>query len=312
MQQARALRIDDLNYTELTPAWQEEVRTAAKHIHVCLAMVAFVVICFTTEAMPLPGVAFCIGLILVFSGIVSRREVASLFWSDACWFIMGSLMFAVAFVKTGVDKRICLMIFRTLAKPSVGWITLIMILVIAPSAAFISDHALAAIFLPIAIILYNNSLSKENPQDLELAKMLMITIAMACNIGGFGSPSGGARNVIMMTYMEDMFGITMGYGQWIVYAFPFVLIMMPILWVLINKRFKPKIHDLTPALNTLKSDIAKMGGWNKKQIIAIIIFLIMLFGWITEKNLIHSLFGIRLGIGVIAVAGAVAYLLEGW
>ncbi len=69
---------------------------------------------------------------------------------------------------------------------------------------------------------------------------------------------------------------------------------------------------MTPALYTLKSDIAKMGGWNKKQIIAIIIFLIMLFGWITEKNLIHSLFGIRLGIGVIAVAGAVAYLLEGW
>ena len=311
MQEARTLRLNELNYAGLTPGLQKEVRTAANHIHVCLAMVAFVVICFTTEAMPLPGVAFCIGLILVFSGIVSRREVASLFWSDACWFIMGSLMFAVAFVKTGVDKRICLLIFRKMAKPSVGWITLILILVIAPCAAFISDHALAAIFLPIAIILYNNSLSPDNPQDPELAKMLMITIAMACNIGGFGSPSGGARNVIMMTYMEDMFGITMGYWQWMVYAFPFVVIMIPILWFLINKRFKPKIHDLTPALQSLKNDIARMGGWNKKQIIAIIIFLIMLFGWITEKNLIHSLLGIRLGIGVIAVAGAVAYLLAG-
>ena len=58
--------------------------------------------------------------------------------------------------------------------------------------------------------------------------MLMITIAMACNIGGFGAPSGGARNVIIMTYLEDMFGITMGYGQWMIYGMPFVLIMIPV------------------------------------------------------------------------------------
>jgi anion transporter len=311
MKRANSLRQEELAYGMLSKAQQQKVDVAAKHIRVCVAMVAFVVTCFITEAMPLPGVAFCIGLILVFSGIVSRREVASLFWSDACWFIMGSLMFAAAFVKTGVDKRICLLIFKSLAKPSVGFITLILIAVIAPSASFISDHALAAIFLPIAMILYANSLGGEHAEDMELAKMLMITIAMACNIGGFGSPSGGARNVIMMTYMEDMFGITMGYGQWLVYGMPFVLIMIPILWLLINWRFKPKIKDLGPALNTLRQDIERMGGWNRKQIIAVTIFLLMLFGWITEKNLLLNLFGIRLGIGVIAVAGAITYLLTG-
>lgn len=308
---ARALRHEKLTYEMLTPDQKKSVDKAARHIQVCVAMAAFVVVCFITEAIPLPGVAFCIGLILVFSGIVSRSDVAQLYWSDACWFIMGSLMFAAAFVKTGVDKRICLVIFRSLAKPSIGWITAIIILVIAPAAAFISDHALAAIFLPIAVILYSNSLSINVPEDKELIKMLLITIAMACNIGGFGSPSGGARNVIMMTYMEDMLGITMGYGQWIIYGMPFVIIMMPILWILINWRFKPRIRDLTPALDTLKSDISKMGGWNRKQIVAVVIFLVMLFSWITEKNLILDLTGIRLGIGVLALAGAVAYLLTG-
>lgn len=311
MQRARNLRQEELSFSMLNSEQQEAVRSAAKKIKVCIAMVAFVVVCFVTEAIPLPGVAFCIGLILVFSGIVGREQIAQLYWSDACWFIMGSLMFAAAFVKTGVDKRICLLIFRSLAKPSVRWVTFIMILVIAPAASFISDHALAAIFLPIGIILYANSLSSEVPEDRELAKMLMITIAMACNIGGFGSPSGGARNVIMMTYLEDMFGITVGYGQWIVYGMPFVLIMMPILWFTVNWRFKPKIHDLKPALTTLKRDIGHMGGWNKKQVIAVIIFLVMFLGWVTEQNLIKSLIGIRLGIGVIAVAGAVTYLLSG-
>jgi len=311
MEQGRNLRYEQLAYDDLSPKDQARAREAARKIKLCIAMVAFVVVCFVTEAIPLPGVAFCIGLILVFGGVVSRRNVASLFWSDACWFIMGSLMFAAAFVKTGVDKRICLLLFKRLARPSVGVVTGILILVIAPAASFISDHALAAMFLPIAIVLYSNSIGGRIPVDPELGKMLMICICMACNIGGFGSPSGGARNVIMMTYLEDMFGMSMGYGEWILFGMPFVLIMMPILWLLIRWRFKPKVRDMGPALETLKKDIARMGGWNRKQVIAVVIFVVMLFGWITDKSLIRSLLGFEVGIGVIAVAGAVAYLLLG-
>jgi len=311
MVQARNLRYDQLDYEMLSEKQKKRVDDWAMSILVCIAMVGFVVTCFITEAMPLPGVAFCVGLILVFSGVIPRTEIAQLYWSDAVWFIMGSLMFAAAFVKTGVDKRICLLIFSRLAKPSVAWVTAIMILVIAPAASFISDHALAAIFLPIGIVLYSNSLSKHVPEDGELAKLMMITIAMACNIGGFGSPSGGARNVILMTYMEDMFGISIGYGQWMLYGMPFVLTMMPITWFVINRTFKPQIRDLRPAMEALKKDIDRMGGWNRKQIIAVVVFVAMFLGWVTEKNLILSLTGIRLGIGVVAMAGAVAYLLTG-
>jgi len=311
MLKGRELRAETLTYDKLPAAEKKLADKAARKIKICIAMVAFVVICFLTECMPLPGVAFCVGLILVFSGVVGREEVAGLYWSDACWFIMGSLMFAAAFVKTGVDKRICLLLFKYLARPRVGLILAILILVISPAAAFISDHALAAMFLPIAIILYTNSLTEEIPVDKELAKMLVIGIAMACNIGGFGSPSGGARNVILMTYLEDMFGISVTYGQWILYGGPFVLIMMPALWLLLRWRFKPRIQDLGPALETLKRDISRMGSWNRKQILAVVIFLTMLFGWITESNLLKALLGARLGIGVLAVAGAVAYLLAG-
>ncbi|MFH1811151.1 MAG: DASS family sodium-coupled anion symporter [Pseudomonadota bacterium] len=311
MLDARELRNTKLTYAELDSKDKATADRAARNLKLCIAMVIFVVICFVTEAIPLPGVAFCMGLILVFGGVVTRQEVASMMWSDAVWFIMGSLMFATAFVVTGVDKRICLVLFRALAKPSVKVITFILILVIAPCAAFISDHALAAMFLPIAIILYSNSLSEKVPQDSELAKMLVICVAMACNIGGFGAPSGGARNVIIMTYLEDMFGISMSYGRWMLFGMPFVIIMMPVLWVLLNWRFKPRIHDLSPALATLRKDIDRMGGWSRQQVIALAIFLIMLFGWITESSLLEQWLGIRLGIGVLAVAGAVAYLLTG-
>ena len=312
MKRAFQLRTDDLKYELLSQEDKKLADKGAWHIKAAIAMVVFVVFCFMTECIPLPGVAFCIGLILVFTGVVTRQEVAMLYWDDACWFIMGSLMFAAAFVKTGVDKRVCLMMFRKLAVPNVRWITLIIFIIIAPLAAFISDHALAAMFLPIGMLLYQNSLTEEVLEDKELAKLLMISIAMACNIGGPGAPSGGARNVIMMTYLNDMFGLDIGYFQWVTYCFPFLILMIPLTWFMVNWRFKPKITSLAPAMTYLEAQIGRAGGWNRKQIWALIIFLIMVFGWFTEKSFYDMrIIPVRLGIGVIAVAGAVAYILAG-
>jgi len=312
MKSAFTLRRDGLTFESLGDDQKKMAEKGAWHIKVAIAMSVFVVFCFLTECIPLPGVAFCIGLILVFTGVVDREVVAGLYWSDACWFIMGSLMFAAAFVKTGVDKRVCLMMFKKLAVPNVKWITLIFFLIITPLAAFISDHALAAMFLPIGMLLYQNSLTREIPEDPELGKMLMITIAMACNLGGPGAPSGGARNVIMMTYLNDMFGFDIGYFQWITYCFPFLIIMIPLGWFFVNRRFKPKVRSLAPAMAHLEREIGKMGGWNRRQIWALIIFIVMVTGWFTEKILYTSgWIPVRLGIGVIAMAGAVAYIFAG-
>lgn len=292
---------------------EERARAArgARHLKLCLALAALVVYCLLTEAMPLPGVAFLVGVALVLGGVVSRREVASLYWTDACWFILGSLMCAAAFVRTGVDRRICLAVFSSLARPRVAAVIAILILVLAPASSFISDHALAAMFLPVGILLYETSVREHGQGDPELAKLLMITICMATNIGGFGAPSGGARNVIVMGYLEEMADVSIGYGRWLLMAMPFVLLMMPILWLLLRWRFRPRTVDLGPALARVRADVARPSGWDRRQVAAIVIFLLMLAGWITEENLLARLLGVRLGIGVIAIMGALAYLLGG-
>jgi anion transporter len=306
------LRLETLDYDKLNEKDRKTADAGVWKVKVALAVTVFTVFCFVTACIPLPAVAFCIGLIFTLTGVVSRTEVASLFWSDAVWFIMGSLMFAAAFVKTGVDRRICLMLFNKLAKPSVAAITLVLILVIAPAASFISDHALAAIFLPIAIILFRGASGEDRAPDMELGKMLVITVAMACNIGGFGAPSGGARNVIMMTYLEDMFGIDIGYFTWITYAMPFVIIMIPLTWIAIQWRFKPKVKDLSRAMSYLKEDIARMGKWSRQQVVTLIIFVVMVFLWFTEKEFYEmGIYPIRMGIGVVALAGGVAYIMAG-
>jgi sodium-dependent dicarboxylate transporter 2/3/5 len=302
----------NLPLEKLSPAEMKQVKKGGFYVKVAVATVVFVVCSFMTEAIPLPMVAFCVGIIGMLTGIFTRENVASIYWSDATWFIMGSLMFAAAFVKTGVDRRIALMMFGRLKSPSLKWITAIIIVIISPLTMFMSDHALAAMFLPIGIMLYTTATSAEGKDDPELGKILMITIAMACNLGGSLAPSGAARNIIMMSYAQEMFGVDIGFGQWMVYCVPFLFFVMPITWLVINWRFKPVITDLGPSMAMVKESIAKTGSkWTRDQKWAVLIFVVMLFCWITEKNLILDLTGIRFGIGVLAVMGAIAYILSG-
>jgi sodium-dependent dicarboxylate transporter 2/3/5 len=312
MDRAYQLRTGTLSFDNLNENEKAKAVKAGFHVKMAVGIVLFVVLCFMTEAIPLPMVAFGIGIIALLSGIVNRETIAGLYWSDATWFIMGSLMFATAFVKTGVDKRIAMMMFGRLKNPDIKWVTLIIICIIAPLTMFMSDHALAAMFLPIGILLYTASTSAAGGEDPELAKMLMITIAMACNLGGSLAPSGAARNIIMMSYAEDMFGIGIGFGRWCLYCMPFLIFTIPATWIVINWRFKPSIRNLGDALAIAKQETMKVGGrWSRQQKVAVTIFLIMLFCWITENNLLLKLTGIRFGIGVLAVMGAVAYILVG-
>jgi anion transporter len=306
------IKTEGIALADLEPAQRAKMEKAGFHVKVAVATVAFVVGCFVTEAIPLPMVAFCIGIIALVTGIFDRETMPSLYWSDATWFIMGSLMFAAAFVKTGVDRRIGVMMFGKLKKPSVRWVTLIIVVIIAPLTMFMSDHALAAMFLPIGILLYTTATAAAGGDDPELGKMLMITIAMACNLGGSLAPSGAARNIIMMSYAEDMYGVSIGFGQWMLYCVPYLLFVVPITWLVINWRFKPRITDLGPSIRVVREQIEREGGrWTRPQILSLVIFLVMLTCWITEKNLLYQLTGIRFGIGVLAVMGAVAYMLAG-
>ena len=313
MKEGHSLITEKLTFDQLTDKEKEKAQKAGFHVQASVGIVLFVVFCFMTEAIPLPMVAFSIGVIALMCGIVDRNNMPMLYWSDATWFIMGSLMFATAFVKTGVDKRIAMMMFGKLKNPDVKWVTLIIVVIIAPLTMFMSDHALAAMFLPLGILLYTATASASGNDDPELAKMLMMTIAMAANLGGSLAPSGAARNLIMMGYTEDMFGFSITFVQWLVYCSPFLLYLIPITWIVLNWRFKPEQRSLANAMALVKSEVNKVGGggWTRPQIISLTIFIVMFTSWITENNLILQWTGIRFGVGVLAVMGGIAYILAG-
>lgn len=264
-----------------------------------LALLSFVVICFFTEAIPLPAVALVIGSYQVLMGITGFREVPKTFMADAVAFIMGALMIGAVLVKHGIHNRIALFILR-LSGTNVTRVTFGIVTFCALCAGFVSEHATATIMLPVGMGIV--ALSGGIEKVPRLGKMLMLSIAYGCVIGGLASPSGGARNALMIGFLQQ-YGITISYGEWIIMAFPFTLIMIPIVVFWLNKLFKPEVKDLKEAVEKIKADMAKEGGLTTQGKMALVLFIAVLFLWITQSH--------HIGLGNIAVMGAIAALILG-
>lgn len=254
-----------------------------------------------TEPIPLPAIAMYILVMEVYLGIGSANDIAKSFMNDAVFFIMGSLMLAVAIIKQGWDARIALGII-TLTGNKTRNIVFGFTAISAILASFIGEHTVAAIMLPIAMTLIHfTSEDKEKVQNL--SAVLLFSIAYGALVGSIGTPSGGGRNVIMIDYLRDS-GLSMSYINWMLRVYPLVLIQIPIVsWVLM-KSFTPEFIKLDSGVRKLVVQVAKSAEMTGRNTIAAVIFLLVFAGWI--------FFSESVGLGTIALTGVLMYLVGGF
>ncbi len=254
-----------------------------------------------SEAIPLPGIAFIIITLEVYFGIGDANSIAKSFMNDAVFFIMGSLMLAVAIVRQGWDKRIALGIIW-LTGNKTHFVAFGFAAISALLASFIGEHTVAAIMLPIALSLISYT-SKNRKKVTRLAAYLLFSIAYGSLIGSVGTPSGGGRNVILMHYWQEFGMPEISYLEWMKYAYPLIIIQIPILsWILL-KNFPPEFAILDTGVRRLKAQVAKSDSITAKKILALIIFIFVFLGWV--------IFSESIGLGIIALTGVVLYLITG-
>ena len=249
----------------------------------------------------MPAVAILILILEVIFGIDTPNGVAESFMSDAVFFIMGSLMLAVAIVSQGLDKRLALGIIRMTGNKT--WrIVFGFVAISAILSSFIGEHTVAAMMLPVALTLVRNT-SEDKAVVHTLAKLLLFSIAYGCAMGSIGTPSGGGRNVIMIGYISE-FGLgNISYLKWIKYAYPMLILEIPLAVIILWFTFRPEQTILDSAVRKLKIDVTKTGKMTGNQILAIAIFIAVFFGWVFLSPV--------LGLGIIALIGVFLYLSFG-
>lgn len=269
--------------------------------HRTLIIVITTLILIISESIPLPAVAILILIMEVTLGVDSPDGVAASFMSDAVFFIMGSLMLAVSIVHQGLDKRLALAIINVTGNKTLS-ITFGFVTVSALMSSFIGEHTVAAMMLPVVLALIKNA-GLDTTKATKLSTLLLFSIAYGCALGSIGTPSGGGRNVIMIGYLSE-FGLgDISYLEWMKYAYPMLLIEIPVAVAVLWFTFTPKQKSLDTAIRKLKVNVAKSGKLTGNQLMAILVFILVFLGWVFLSPFI--------GLGIVALTGVFFYLTFG-
>ena len=247
--------------------------------YIVLVMSIVATILFITEPIPLPTVALLIivGQVLLLD--LDSTKVAKTLMTDSVLFIMGSLMLAVAVVKQQLDKRIAWYIVKMTGTKTVS-ICFGITVVSGILASFVGEHTVAAMMLPVGITLI--TLTSDNPKRVRnLAAVLLFSICYGCSVAGIGTPSGGARNAIMVGYWKEFFydptspesfKYLMDYWQWMTYAYPLFLVQLPFVTLILFVTFKPEYKDLSRGVAKLRTQILMQGPLRPSAWLSIIFF----------------------------------------
>jgi len=279
----------------------------AHQIQLIIALLAMCVIFFATEAIPMPAVALIIGLVQLFFGITEPSRIVSTYAHDAVWFIAGSLAIGATLVKYGLDKRIGMLVMK-ISGTKTKMVVLGLLLGTAIPSAFINEASIAPMFVPIALALF--TLTNKTIPAPRLGKLLMMSIAVGCMIGAPMSPSGGARNAIMIGFLSNI-GVEVSFFQWMSMGVFYTVVMSVLMAFVLPMVFKPEVADLSHAVTTLRTDLEKHGKMNRKQYLVAGIMLLVVFMWITDKSITNNILGFSLGLGGVAITGAVLYMILG-
>ena len=266
-----------------------------------LIIVIMAIILIIFEPIPLPGVAIMMLFLQVLLGIDGPNDVAKSFMSDAVFFIMGSLMLAVAIVSQGLDSRLALGIIKLTGNKT--WrIVLGFVSISAFLSSFIGEHTVTAMMMPVGLTLIYNT-STDRAVTKNLAALILFSIAYGSAMGSIGTPSGGGRNVIMIGYWQEFGVADITYLGWMKYAYPMLLFEIPIAVAILWFTFKPKQKILDSAIRKLKIQVAKKGAMTGQDLTTIIVFCIVFLGWV--------FFSDKFGLGIIALMGVFLYLVLG-
>lgn len=264
-----------------------------------LALLAFLIISFITEAFPLGAAIGVIYTWIVLAGVVPADNAAKLFANDVNWFLLGALMIAAVLVKYRFHKRVLIIILKIFGtKTKVLLFGLMAFATLA--SAFIADHTVAALLLPIVIAIVEASGGFKKVPNL--AKLLLFGIAYSAAVGGLITPSGGSRNIIMMGYLDQFYGVSMTFKGWVTMAAPVGILLLPIVWTILYWKFKPEIKDLKDVVTDIKTEMS-VSRVTFKEIGVFLIFLGILAMWIFEGD----------GrLGMIAILGGALFLILGF
>ncbi|MFH2048045.1 MAG: SLC13 family permease [bacterium] len=273
-------KIDEENKKVKIPQSPEKV---AFKVEVMLCILIVAALFWASGAVPVGITALLVGVIMYFTGILQPDDITGAYAKDAVFFIFGVLAISVAISKTGLDRRIGLLLLgpaKTLPR-----LLFIFLPLLAMACSIVSEHALVAFIMPLFMMVYITSIRAAGiKKDRALAVMLTLTLCYTANSGGPGSPAAGGRNAIMMGILQD-YNIAPTFGEWVTYGMPFVPVMALAIAAYFYFTFRKKLAVKSLDVSAIVHKASKkIGPMNKNEYITAAVLIMVIVLWIGASD----------------------------
>ena len=224
--------------------------------------------------------------------LMDSKHIMASFADPTIMLFLGGFILAAAATKSGLDVLLARNLIRPFGTKSEN-VLLGFLLITGIFSMFVSNTATAAMMLTFLTPVF-----AALPANGKGRIALTMSIPIAANLGGMGTPIGTPPNMIALKFLNDPAGLNMGidFGHWMAFMFPLVIISWRIL--LFFFPFSKKTIELE-----IKGSVHH--GWRMN--VVIVTFIITILLWVIPKSVtgIDSYNVAMVPIGVFAVTGVI-------
>lgn len=262
-----------------------------------LGILLFSVIVWMTEAVSYPvSAAIIMTLMSLLLGLspdaanpqkligTSKALTMSLagFSNTALALVAGALFLAAAMTKTHLDKRIALVVLSKMGAKTNRVLAGVIIVGFILSFFVPSTTARVACIAPIIMgIITAFGVDKKS----KFAAVMMIATSQAAGIWNVGIKTAAAQNMIAIGFIDKMLNSYITWLDWFIAAAPFAIIMSFALYYILLKMMPPEIDEVVGGEESVRKAMAEMGPMTIGEKKLLLISVILLFLWSTEKIL---------------------------
>jgi len=239
---------------------------------------------WATEALPLAATALVPLAILPPLGAISAADLAQGYGNTTLFLILGGLLLGLAMERCGLHRRIAYAIVARAGGHAQG-LVLGMMCATAFVSMWVQNTSSTLMMIPVAL----SVATIVAPQDgvagrdaSNFAKAIVLCIAYAATIGGLGTLVGTATNALVVGFMQQSYGETISFTQWLAFGIPTVVLLLPVAWfVLVRIAFPFRLGEQATARDRLAEARVALGPMTsaERRVSAILIMTATL--WIT-------------------------------
>jgi sodium-dependent dicarboxylate transporter 2/3/5 len=113
------------------------------------------------------------------------------------------------------------------------------------------------------------------------SKALMLSIAYSASIGGIATLIGTPPNLVLAGVLESLYGIKIGFFEWMTFALPISVLLLFICWKYLTVfAFQLKGLKFSGGKDQINQMIKKLGKLSYEERMVGLVFLLAAFGWI--------------------------------